>query len=153
MRRLELVFTRVDEDVPILGKECFVIAVENHGNWKGQEYFVNESCELRRGPDGKNEWYTYKNGARLGRYFDVTHWAYCPESIPIIASDNLPVYQKIKKGLHVAYDVDGFLYFYPSKDMGGFTAEHLREIANGLDADNEPWRRQIATDPQLKEKP
>lgn len=50
-------------------------------------------------------------------------------------------YAKIKDKL-ITLD-DGYLYFWPVKNEGAYSAHDLREIADELDRRNEPWDKQV----------
>jgi hypothetical protein len=43
-------------------------------------------------------------------------------------------------------DVDGFLYYWPSPNLGHLSSCQLRWIADELDKRNKPWQDQIEKD-------
>ena len=48
--------------------------------------------------------------------------------------------------------VDGFVYYWPSKDsQGHYAAHHLRWIADELDARNKDWNQMIDNDPTVSQ--
>lgn len=44
---------------------------------------------------------------------------------------------------NIVRDVDGYYYFWPTKNEGHYSSQHLREIANHLDELNKPYEESI----------
>ena len=56
------------------------------------------------------------------------------------------IYMWAKQAGDILRGEDGYFMFWPDGRRGSLTASNLREIADGLDADNKPWDEQIARD-------